>query len=69
MRDNVGDLIVAFRRAMKTERDNLATQIATGCCVSFENYQRMVGKMDGLDIAEGILSEADRKLRKSSDED
>ena len=69
MRDSVGDLIVAFRRAMRIERDQLATMIATGSCVSFDNYQRMVGKMDGYDIAENILEEVDRKLRKSSDED
>lgn len=62
-------VLVALRRALKKEADNLKELISTGGCNNFETYYRKVGQIEGLVNAERILVEEAQKAIKEEFED
>jgi len=54
-----------FIGAVKARRAEIAASIATGNCVNFEAYQRLVGQIQGLEEALNILND----LLKEKDDD
>jgi len=47
-----------FKKLIKEEYERLKDNIATGSAVSFEDYQRAIGKIHGLAAALEFLEEA-----------
>lgn len=45
----------ALRAKLREDMNNYADDVATGTCQSFEAYQRLCGKIEGLAIAERHL--------------
>lgn len=65
---SVGDFSVGIRKKFRDELNDLADIIATGGCKTFEEYHRMVGKIEGVAIAERILIELAERVEKSLDD-
>ena len=57
--------ITDFISAVKARRAAIADSIATGNCVNFEAYQRLVGQLQGLEESLEILNQ----LLKEEDKD
>jgi len=55
----------AVRKKYRTEMNNLADDIATGCCRNYEDYKYRTGILEGLVLAERLLLDYDVALTES----
>jgi hypothetical protein len=50
------------------QKGNMALKLAKGSCASMEAYNREVGRMEGLDIAVGMLKDMVQQLEDQEEE-
>lgn len=56
------NLAILVRQAIRKEMNIITDNIATGECVDYPSYKRMVGQIEGLAIAEGLLIDAEARI-------
>ena len=60
--------VETFRNQLRTLMNDLTDSVALGSAQSYDAYQRMVGQMEGLAIAERELLSMARKTDEDEDE-
>lgn len=60
----IGNIMIRIRAGLRKEMNDIADTIATGGCNDYANYQRRVGQIDGLAMAERVILDAEEQLRK-----
>jgi len=66
---SLGSYSIELKRALKREIHELEQLIATGSCKDFSEYQRKVGIVDGLSLAERLMVDVERKILDTQEED
>jgi len=57
-----------LRKKIREEMNNLADDLATGVAKDYAEYRQLVGKIEGLAIAERELLDIEKRLTKDEDE-
>lgn len=64
------DQVLEMLRGQYREQMNeLADDVATGACRSFDEYRFYVGKIEGIVVCERLLLDLDKKLRQDDFDD
>ena len=63
----IQDFARVLREKIRTDMNNYADDLAGGQCRSFEEYQKLVGVIQGLAIAERYLLDLAEKVEQSDE--
>ena len=63
----IQDFARVLRDQIRTDMNNYADDIAGGSCRSFEEYQKLVGVIQGLALAERYLLDLAKKVEDADD--
>ena len=63
----IQDFARVLRDQIRTDMNNYADDIAGGSCRSFEEYQKLVGVIQGLALAERYLLDLAKKAEDADD--
>jgi hypothetical protein len=65
----IGSVFISMRAKLRKEMNDVADDLATGSAEDYARYQRMVGKIEGLAIAERVLLDTEADLKHELDVD
>lgn len=57
-----------LRKQLREEIDNYSNDVSEGRCKSFDEYQHLCGRIQGLLLAETLLKDLANRLENDSDE-
>ena len=63
----IQDFARVLREQIRTDMNNYADDIAGGVCRNFEEYQKLVGVIQGLALAERYLLDLAKKAEESDE--
>ena len=63
----IQDFARVLREQIRTDMNNYADDIANGVCRNFEEYQKLVGVIQGLALAERYLLDLAKKVEDADD--
>ena len=63
----IQDFARVLREQIRTDMNNYADDIAGGSCRSFEEYQKLVGVIQGLALAERYILDLAKKVEDSDE--
>ena len=63
----IQDFARVLREQIRTDMNNYADDIANGVCRNFEEYQKLVGVIQGLALAERYLLDLAKKAEDADD--
>lgn len=63
----IQDFARVLREQIRTDMNNYADDIAGGSCRSFEEYQKLVGVIQGLALAERYILDLAKKVEDADD--
>lgn len=64
----ITDFADTLRKQIREQMNNYADDVAGGSCVTFEEYKRLCGVIEGLAIAERFLLDLREKVEKEDDD-
>ena len=65
----IGSIFSGMRAKLRKEMNDVADDLATGSAEDYSRYQRMVGKIEGLAIAERLLLDSEAEIKRELDLD
>ena len=63
----IQDFARVLREQIRTDMNNYADDIAGGVCRNFEEYQKLVGVIQGLALAERYILDLAQKVEESNE--
>ena len=62
---DVGNALYTLRKSIREHMNEGADHLSTGGAKNFEDYQRLVGRIEGLAIVEREILDLDEAIRKN----
>ena len=63
----IADFARVLREQIRTDMNNYADDIAGGACRNFDEYQKLVGVIQGLALAERYILDLAKKVEESNE--
>lgn len=64
-----GSIFISMRAKLRKEMNDVADDVSMGGAEDYAKYQRMVGKLEGLAMAERLLLDTEAALKQELDVD